>query len=773
MMKAVIFIIILHFSCLIFAQNDFTLKGKVTNSNEESIYGEVALFVKDNEVPYKFTLIEEGGFALNEVRTGNYTLVVYSLGYVDYELEVSVNKDVELMIKLEDAEENLSEVVIIAEHKIIENNNGNIKLNVEQTTLSSLGTPADILSRLPGAIVNPNQTGVSIIGKGNPLIYLDNQRITFEQFNTMPVESIRSIEIINNPSAKYESDGRAVLLVTRTESYVDGYNVSIRNVTAKRRRWNNWASTNANLKKGKMEAKLNFGYNKLNPFEGGFTETNILLQGINSNVDTESFTDRNQFTYGGGIYYKINDGDYISANANYRDHSDVGLITSLTSLREINFVDTLLTKIPEMGERGRLTSNINYNKSLKAIKANLFVGGQFSRYFRNNDSTIRSSSEISGFFYEEARDQDFSVDATAVRVDFEKEFENESRWEVGINISNTTADAFSDFDFLGQRDEVIRSYDYNENNYAAYMQYSSKIDKTNYSFGLRAEKNKVEGKFADMDDLLIERNQLTLFPVARISHPVGEKGNLALDYRRTITRPHFLNATTISTFIGPLNEYTRNVNLRPAIQDEISFTYQLGVQSIALRYSFQQFPTFTLPVYDEQSERIITSPENWDSWKTFRLVYVYPFHKNKWRSTIYFMPTLSIVKESRAEPTKSRPFFYIYNNTSFQINDKSTIGITIWGLPDRRNGVFEMKSYYVLGASFQQKLNEHFTITLNANDILNQWRIISSATINDILVASNRLTDGNEYSITLSYSFGKVFKSTYKNEDVDDNLSRF
>lgn len=772
-MKAFLLVFITHFSCTIYAQNDFTLKGEVTSPNEESIFGEVALFVSESEVPYKFTLVEEGIFSLSDIPSNNYTLKVYSLGYKDYVQEIKVDKNIDLNVSLEVTEENLSEVVVTGERKIIENNSGNLKLNVEQTNLASLGSPADILSRLPGAIVNPNQTGLTIIGKGSPLIYVDNQRVTFEQLNAMAVESIKSIEIINNPSAKYESDGRAVLLITRTESYVDGYNVSLRNVTSKRRGWNNWASAHANLKRGKMEAKLNIGYNKLNPFEGGFTQTNVLQKGINTGVDTESFSDRSQFTYGGGLYYKFNDADYISANANYRDHSDVGLISSLTILEETNFGDTLQTNVPEIGDRGRFTSNFNYNKSIKTIKANLFIGGQFSRYFRNNDSTINSSSETSGFFYEEARDQDFSVDATALRVDFEKEFDNESRWEFGINISNTTADALSDFDFLGQMENLIRIYDYNENNYAAYTQYSGKIDKLTYSFGLRAEKNKVEGKFADMNDLLIDRNQLNLFPVARISHPVGEKGSLTLDYRRTITRPHFLNATTISTFIGPLNEYSRNINLRSAIQDELSFTYQLGRQSISLRYSFIQFPTFTLSVYDEQSERITTSPENWDSWKTFRLVYIFPFHKNKWRSTIYFMPTLSIVKESRAEPTTSSPFFYIYNNTSFQINDKSTIGITFWGLPDRKNGIFDMKAFYVLGASFQQTINKNFIITLNANDILNQWKIVSTRTINDILVASNRLTDGNEYSITLSYKFGKKFKSTYKNEDVDDNLKRF
>jgi len=590
----------------------------------------------------------------------------------------------------------------------------------------------------------------------------------------MPVESIKSIELINNPSAKYEADGRAVLRIERTENYVDGYQVGLRNVTSKRRGWNNWASSNLNFKKGKIEARLNFGFNKLRPFEGHMEDTHILIPDIITDISSETLPFRTQFTYSGGLFYKLNKEDYISLYVSARDHADEGIIFSTTTLEQAGLleIETLMTEVPEIGDRGLRSANINYNKSLKSIDGNLFVGGQVSQNFRNNDSNILVSTMQSGVIYEESRDQDFSINSTAIRVDFEKQMKNMAKFETGINISNTMADSFSEFIFFDQTPTFSNAYDYSEANFAGYIQYIDNSKPLKYNFGVRAERNIAKGKFENEDEFLVDRDQLNFFPRLRLSYKVDSLGTFTLDYTRSVQRPHFLNATTISTFIGPVNEYSRNINLQSAFNDELSLTYQFGRQSIAFRYSFSRNPTLTLREYDQATQRIITSPENWETSESFRLVYIYPLQKKKWRSTFYLMPMWNIQRERRALATTSRPNLYYFNSTHYQVTNKTSLGLRIWGLTNSNDGVFENRAYSVLGASLQHNFSKHFSFTFNANDILRQWTIRASSTINDIFTSSTRFTDAHEFSLTLSYKFGKQFKSNYKNEDIDENLKR-
>jgi hypothetical protein len=111
--------------------------------------------------------------------------------------------------------EELKEVVVEKETKAITNKNGNLKIDVANSIYRSQPNTIDLLSKLPKIQISPDRESVSIIGKGSPLLYIDNQKASINDFNALDVADIKTIEIINNPSAKYEANGRAVILITR------------------------------------------------------------------------------------------------------------------------------------------------------------------------------------------------------------------------------------------------------------------------------------------------------------------------------------------------------------------------------------------------------------------------------------------------------------------------------------------------------------------------------------------------------------------------------
>lgn len=213
-MKNVIFIISLLFSSYGFGQNQFVLSGAVSDkSGEPLLHGNVILLSKEEKKPIKYTYIEEGIFEFDPQPANEYLLEVQCLGYEKFEQEINFNEFTHLEISLNENSEILNEIQVTAERNAIVNKNGNLLMDVANTAFAAQPTPTALLSLFPKIIVVPNGNSLSVIGKGNPLIYLGNQRISIDELNSINVNSIQSIELINNPSAKYEAEGRAVILI--------------------------------------------------------------------------------------------------------------------------------------------------------------------------------------------------------------------------------------------------------------------------------------------------------------------------------------------------------------------------------------------------------------------------------------------------------------------------------------------------------------------------------------------------------------------------------
>ena len=109
----------------------------------------------------------------------------------------------------------LNEVIITQNKKTFSNQNGNIKLDVANSIYNSIPNTVDLLSKMPTVQVSADRESISVVGKGTPLIYIDGQKATMNDLSALSVADIKTIEIIKNPSSKYEAEGRAVILIAR------------------------------------------------------------------------------------------------------------------------------------------------------------------------------------------------------------------------------------------------------------------------------------------------------------------------------------------------------------------------------------------------------------------------------------------------------------------------------------------------------------------------------------------------------------------------------
>jgi len=213
----------------------------------------------------------------------------------------------------------------------------------------------------------------------------------------------------------------------------------------------------------------------------------------------------------------------------------------------------------------------------------------------------------------------------AGRVDIEQPLSSDARLEVGTNIYRGTATAFQAIEDITGPTDQQRDYIYREHNYAFYGQVSGSVSGINYTVGVRTESTDFYGKFEDEASPLIDRKQTNVFPRANLSYRVDSLSSFNLNFSSSISRPDYLNASSITTYITPYIEYQRNINLVPSPARYLSINYQYGQQSINITAYTRDNLVQQSANFDEESQRIITGPENFDLERGLYIRAVTPF----------------------------------------------------------------------------------------------------------------------------------------------------
>lgn len=763
-MKYLPFILIFFFCGQAHSQNTFSIQGKVrTDSSSEVVVADVLLYQNDTII--KFASLSEGNFSFESIQQGEYLLKILSVGFETYEQKVNLVKSLDLDVVLKESSEKLDEIQIKATKKILENKGGNITANVEGTVLSKETNPIELLGKLPNIQVSPNGESISILGRGTPLIYIGGQRISAEELLSLSVDDIKSIEIINNPSVKYEAEGRAVLLITRKRSSQYGTRLTMTERAYQRTFFNNSLGTNLTVKRNKLEYKFNATYNELNVWEKNTATYEVTDRNILSDYAVEAVTDRLQFILGGGVFYSINDTDYISANTIYRTQEEPFTIDTNTLFNTNGNQQTINTDSENEGIRRFSSSNVNYFNSISKTQ-NLFLGAQYTNYTRNADNSIQNTFNNVPASNRVEISQDFNIQSLVLKGDYDVTTKKDSKWEMGFNYAGNLSKSVQDIN--GDRN----NYEYRESIAGIYTQFSGKKKKMDYNFGVRLENTKVEGGFVESSSLLVDRNNTFLFPRANVNFAFSEKRSLNLSYVRSISRPNYSTAIVNTAFINPELEFRGNINLKPTLTSEVSASYQFKNKSITLRYFRNTDPVTFRFFYDESNDISVMSPTNFDVEKGIDLTLYLPFKHKFWTSTNSLNFTSIRLEDSRASTGKTQPYIYYYSNQQFKLSDKSSINLNGWAITNFKNGIFHRRGTFTINTTFTTKLFEKLDLTLAANDIFNSLEFQDRYTLQNLRVQSLFFTDVNEFSISLRYSLGKIKNSKYQNKRVDDELNR-
>lgn len=666
----------------------------------------------------------------------------------------------------------LEEVKVVKEVKTFTNKNGNIKIDVANSIFNSVPNMVDLLAKLPKIQISPDKESITVIGKGTPIIYIDNQIVTINDLNSLSVDDIKTIEIINNPSSKYEANGRVVLLITRKLSKKEGFKVSISETASFQKKFNNYFGINSSIKKKKLEFKANFNYNQINVWEGNGNNFTIPNYDIISNYNVIAITKRPQFIFGGGLFYKINEDDYFSINANRRAQKDIfDIVTNTYNQQQttINNINTLNTN-----DEFRNFTNVflNYNHKIKSIDGQLFTGFQISNFNQEIDSEIFNNFNNTNFELSQNRFQKIKINVYSARSDFEKEFKNKMKFELGVLFLKANPTTYFDVNTINPSSDLSSNYNYKETNNAAYSNLSGAIKKVNYAIGLRVENTIAKGKNASESNLVIDKNYTNFFPKLEIEIPIDSTNTMTFNYAKSISRPNFSTASQLSTYINPYLVWNNNININPTINDEVSFAYQFKDKSVKLSYYDIKNPVYYATSYDDSQNLLTFQTKNFENESGFNLEFTIPFKYKFWTSTNTINGIINTIEDKVSVVNPSKPYLYFYSNNIFQLPKAIELSLTSWGITQRTEGVFERNGLITFDMAVSKTLFKKFSCTLSYNDIFRKVSFNENFSSNNITSKGVFYTDLHLVSIAIRYSFGKIKNQEFKEKVIDENSGR-
>lgn len=690
-------------------------------------------------------------------------------------------------------ETSLETVVIKKQKKIIERKVDRLIYNVENTASATGGNALDALKSAP--LVRVQNETVSIVGKGEVLIMIDDrlQKIPASELaaflKTIPSETIKSIEVITSPPAKYEAEGNNGI-------------INIKLKTAKNNSWNASVGTNYTQRfyaGNSIQGMFNYNHGKLSLQSSIYgeqqklrsnSETNTYYQNELWSMNNQSTSETKNLGISLGADYKITErwtmglkylgsfsketafGSPLTSRMNYHNSQPDSFISS----------DTNSSNKPEI-------NSLNWFNTLKIDSSGTVLTTDFDFFdYKKEDSRDFSGSELNskmqmlaGTYFSALNSNINSIRNYSGKADLETKLS----W-ADLNFGGRFSFTRTHNTFLAYNKETgipeintdqSNTFNYREYNEALYFSLSKKFNSHwEAKIGLRAEATQTNGFSANRNQT--DNNAyIKLFPTAYLTYTENNNHSFSLTYNRRIRRPDFdyLNPFVVRT--SPFYYSEGNPYLKPSIIDNLEFSYINGQKwTSSLYYSKVSDFGQALSILNPETNVTRNTPLNYAD--TYQIGFSTSYNLNSykwWNSFTGFNINYQNVK-SKVPYTASIDGYnaYLYSNNDFTLNQKKTFSLSVnYGLQlPGRYQIFHISTMNILDVAIKVLcLDKKLSVSLIGTDLLNSQRPLISYQSNGIETnfRNNNYTRG--FRLSISYRFGNNEVKS-KNRDFGNEEER-
>lgn len=551
---------------------------------------------------------KKGEFSVDKLPIrGKYNLLITAVGHSPYTDEISfdlksaaggdmsqmldaIDKDLG-NIKLETEAKQLQDVVVTANKNMLQMNIDRKVFNVDKSLTSVGGTAVDVMRNVPS--VNVDIDGNVTLRNASPQIFIDGRPTTLT-LDEIPADDIESIEIITNPSAKFDASGggAGILNIVMKKNKKPGYNGNLR--AGADTRGGHSIGGNINIKQGKINFFANGNYFR---FKSKGSLTNNKTDYLNTSTATlfqEGVPTNDGRMAGGsiGFDYFIDNRNTITFSAGIRD-GKFSNDQSVNLLRDTVFTNDAIHNTGTSNSTGdfrwknyntRLSFRHNFAKPNKYITADI----NYDNNRNDNDQHVvtryyNADHTPNGAPYDLKTTGSGKGDNITFQTDYTDPVSDKIKIEAGLrgSIRNSSSDNRNSLfnESTGQYENVPAMnsrYKFTDQVYAAYVTYSQKINNFTFQLGGRVESSDYKGVLIDSNQSFKNSFPLSFFPSVYLTQKINDKQDIQLNYSRKINRPNFFQLIPYYDFSDPLNISRGNADLVPEFTNLLELSYNIN-----------------------------------------------------------------------------------------------------------------------------------------------------------------------------------------------------
>jgi len=815
-MKKLLLFTILLFTATIYAQNNGQkagiINGKIIDQSTKEVLPYVNIIIKDNSNKILTGGItdENGEFSIKKIPTGENSIEIQYIGYKTNSRKIVFTRKNAIhnlgVISLVEDSALLDEVVVIAETSTIIQKIDRKVINVGKDLTSAGATASEIMNNIQSVSVDQQTGAISLRGNENVRVLIDGKPTNIspaQLLQQVPSASIKQIELITNPSAKYNPEGMSgiinIVLHKNSNMGFNG-NISTGVTFAKTPKFN--GSLGLNYKVGKVNIYGNYGYttgkrenkgykdsfqedfNNHALFNFGNDNTSHLIKAgvdyyINDKNTLSFYTTQNLFKGGasgttGVDFLDDNDADFTNNNVDSQDVFQVNKTDSDTHSQTYN-IDYKL----DFGKKDQnIELEINYNTA-DAPEDAFF---SYNTIYDNaaNNTTIESYTWLN-------QNVTNKRDNVLVNLDYTTPLSETEKLEIGVESRfQKTANGL-----ISTNANQTSSFDYDRNIFSGYVTYSKQWEKWSAQLGARLEQYDVDASFTGYD--AIQENMTTekftdeifsVYPSAFLTYKQNDKNSYNFSYSRRVDRPSIGQVNPIREWSTPQVDSEGNPELRPQFTNsfEVNYTRKIKLGSITAGVFYRQINdeiSRSVTQHPTEEYKLILSHSNFDANNAYGVEASSNLRFAKWWSAnlsadAYYKTTKGTVSSTTAPSGFEN---VEVDNVSFNARISNNFKAT-------KKLRFQLSAFYKapsLGLQFERQ--ETWKVDAGASYSILKGKGTASARVSDIFDSMHFAFEGNKpyaqvgqfnwesQSVYLgfSYRFGGGKNKALKRKQRDNN----
>jgi iron complex outermembrane receptor protein len=777
--------------------NTGKVTGNIKDGGQQKIIDAASVSLlksKDSSLVKIAITDKEGNFVIENVKDGAYLVLATSVGHSKtYSKVFSISPD-QLSInvgtlQLVPQDKSLAGVTVVSKKPFIERKADKTVLNVEASISSTGSTALEVLEKAPGVTVDKDgnislkgKAGVLIMVDGKPT-YLSSAELT-NMLRNMSSNQLDQIEIMTNPSAKYDASGRSGIINIKTKKNKQkGFNGSVSTSYSQGIYSKTSNSLNLNYRSGKVNLFSTVSAN----YRNGFQELDIYRRYTNPDKSTKAIFEQNNFRtrHGGNYNSKIGADFYLSkkttfgvvvsgvTNPQVENGENTSFLKSSTGI-----VDSIVQAMSSEHSKWKNGSvNLNFRHTFDSTGRELTIDADYLSYnatksqnFINTSYTpdwaLKSSDNLLG-------DLPSRINIYSAKTDYTHPLKKGAKIEAGLKSSfvetDNTAGYYNVVGNVKTPDyEKTNRFDYKENINAAYFNFNKEMKKWSIQTGLRLENTNYEGRqFGNpiKTDSAFKNSYTSLFPTLFVGYNPTEKNQFSFSYGRRINRPDYEDLNPFLFFLDKYTYGAGNPFLKPMYSHvlEASHTYKQFLTT-TLNYSYTK--NLFNEVFHQKDFATIVSQGNYGSMNDASVSVNAQIPVAKWMNTNVY--TEAKYNRFRGllygdDVDISATTFLVNVNNQLKFKKGWSAEVSGWYRTAGIEGQIKIHSLAQVNMGVQkQVLKNKGTMKLNVGDVFRTRNPKGDINFQNTEAKFRQYSDNRTVTVSFSYRFGKPIKGVQK-----------